>query len=59
LEPAVVVPLKDIEGRRCVIMITAIQTKEQEVLHEVLADPKIGMLGVTSRYAGRQSMALR
>ncbi len=53
LEPLVLVPIKDIEGRRGVITVTTVQTKEQEVLREMLKYPGIGMLGVISRYVGR------
>ncbi len=53
LEPLVLVPFKDIEGRKGVITVTTVQTKEQEVLREMLKDPRIGMLGVISRYVGR------
>ncbi len=53
LEPLVLVPIKDIEARRGVITVTTVQTKEQEVLCEMLKYPGIGMLGVISRYVGR------
>ncbi len=53
LEPLVLVPIMDIEGRRGVITVTTVQTKEQEVLREMLKYPGIGMLGVISRYIGR------
>jgi len=53
LEPLVLVPLKDIEGRKGVITVTTIQTKEQKVLREILKDSRIGMLGAISRYLRR------
>lgn len=54
LEPLPLVPPKDIKGRRGVITVTTIQKKEQEVLREMLKDPRNGMLGVISRYVGRE-----
>jgi len=53
LEPLVLVPLKDIKGRRGVITVTTIETKEQEILREILEDQTIRTLGVISRYVGR------
>ncbi len=53
LEPLVLVPLKDIKGRRGVITVTTIETKEQEILREFLEDQTIRTLGVISRYVGR------
>jgi len=52
-EPLVRVPPKDIEGRGGVITVTTVQTKELQVLRETLKYPRIGMLGVISRYVGR------
>ncbi len=53
LEPVVLVPLENVEGGRGVISVTTSQTKVQEVLREILKDPRVGMLGVISRYVGR------
>ena len=53
LEPVVLVPLEDVEGGRGVIPVTTSQTKVQEVLREILNDPRVGMLSVISRYVGR------
>jgi hypothetical protein len=53
LEPVVLIPLEDVVGRRGVITVTTIQTKQQEVLREILANPRIGMLGVISRFVAR------
>ncbi len=50
LEPLVLVPFKDRKG---VITVTTVQTKEQEVLREMLKYAGIGMLGIISRYVGR------
>jgi len=47
------ISFKDIEGKKGVITITIVQTKEQEVLREMLKDSRIEMLGVISRYVGR------
>ncbi len=52
LKPIVLVPLEDVEGRRDVITITT-QTKQQEVLREILTNPRIGTLGVISRFVAR------
>jgi Mrp family chromosome partitioning ATPase len=53
LEPLVLVPIKDIEGRRGVITVTTIQAKEQEVLREMLKYLGTRMLGIISKYVGR------
>ncbi len=53
LEPVVLVPLEDVVGRKDVITVTTIQIKQQEVLREILTDPRIGMLGVISRFVAR------
>ena len=57
-KPIVLFPLQDVESRRGVITLTTIQTKEQEVLREMLKDPRIGMLGVISPYNGRVDMQI-
>ena len=36
-----------------VISVTTSQTKVQEVFREILKDPRVGILGVISRYIGR------
>ena len=53
MEPVVLVPLEDVVGRSVVITVTTIQTKQQEILREILPDPRIGILGVISRFVAR------
>lgn len=53
LKPLVLVPIKDIEGKRDVITITAIQAKEQEILREMLKYLGTRMLGIISKYVER------
>ena len=53
MKPVALVPLEDVEGGRSVVSVTTSQTKVQEVLREMLKNPRIEMLGVISRYVGR------